>query len=125
MTRTTLTLSQISQEFVYILSNIIQLEINPERKGETQSCIDIWIPPEDFSKSLDDFSERILMPIAYTLANDLKAKGAKSSYQWPLPDGNWNWSRQQYRGYHICCLMDNNTDVTKGNEMCFCILWSK
>lgn len=96
-------LTIVTRQMLFLLKqNGVHLEFGgipkPDEKTE-QSHIDLEWRPADFDAAIEEWSERILMPMAEALARDVKSKNATRSFELPLNvDGMVMAARHNFDG---------------------------
>lgn len=105
-----LTLNMLTKQFVHLLANIlrhgsgIELQFMPERPQFTQEVhADVVILPEHLhTKSLDDVSEELLTPAAWTMAEELKEANAGVTFE----------ANGMYLGSDIECVVHRYSGIS-------------
>ena len=76
-----------------------------------QRNVNVLLEPIELEQSLDDLSERVLLPCANMLALNLRESGAAVCFRLNLPERakrpDLHCSVHQYNGFSIRCLMED------------------
>lgn len=114
-----------------LLWHLHKFEIDPTARPEGQMGIDIQLELKSRRQTLDDFSERTLLPMARKLAEKLKDKKVRTSFILPLSK-NYSCALENYSGCHIRGIMDEHYmkwredgGVEEITVLRFDILWGK
>jgi hypothetical protein len=97
-----LTIGILTRSFLKLVVDC-GMETNPDlqnRFGNTKSSVDVDVPNDKFVESLDDFSERYLLPRAYVLALECKQASAVSIPHIPVPGKEFE-ANERYCGIAV------------------------
>jgi hypothetical protein len=89
--RDKLTISMMTRQFCYLLSNMICPQFAMERPQFTQEAnaetVVVILPEHLLTKSMDDIAEQLLLPAAGKMVEELKEAHAVMVFDAPMLDG--------------------------------------
>jgi hypothetical protein len=125
-----ITINLMTMEFIRLLSNHDANLTFKKGFGNRQAHVDTLISNKELEITLDDLSEKILMPCAYSLSEYLKRVNAKFCYSINIPDKRYECSIHKYDEYCIRGLIDKKYIYWEDNKekitncVRFDIMWS-
>lgn len=116
----------LTREFIHLISNcglILEYKgtIATLNDMSNQSHVDFLISNEELEKSLDDISEKILLPIAFKLAEHINKRNSKLCYYLTIPDrvNEYDYATHICNGLCVRGILDKNYKMfdEKENEI--------
>lgn len=124
-----ISLVQIVREMSYIIGSQLSLEIKKKAIVKTtQTNVDFILDNKELSQSIDDLSQKTLVPAANALVERLKEGNALCSYQLDLNPKQIESARSQYNGCSVRGIVNREYHCTTSNKIAnlfrIDILWS-